>query len=333
MSNKVIGDYSAAVSIDGSTNYLLIQPGSSSTAYNKINRNVLLGVTGQPMDISTSQNVTNKTLDNSNILTLRDDRFTLQDNGDTTKQAQFQLSGLTTATTRTYTLPDRSSTIATLAGTQVFTGANSFTGSSWSGGTIDNSTVTVDAISGHTAANTGTIYGIAVTSSKISGTVISNNTITSTQIATNGIAASNLATNALAIGYAQITTNFTTTTTSSNVAVTGLSVTVTVPSGSRNLKITAFCGGIKTSAVAGTFINWTILEGTTTLGTTIISEPVTSYECAAMCVAYVAAPSQGSHTYFVATGESAAGTVTVNAGAANPSWGNYGPAWILVEMI
>lgn len=70
---------------------------------------------------SLAQSVANKTLDNTNIVTLRDDRFTLQDNGDTTKQAVFQLSGITTATTRTYTLPDISDTLVTLTATQTLT--------------------------------------------------------------------------------------------------------------------------------------------------------------------------------------------------------------------
>jgi len=50
--------------------------------------------------------------------TFLDSLFTLQDDGDTTKQAQFQLSGITTATTRTYTLPDVSDTLVTLGATQ-----------------------------------------------------------------------------------------------------------------------------------------------------------------------------------------------------------------------
>jgi hypothetical protein len=44
-------------------------------------------------------------------ITLLDNAFTLQDNSDTTKQLQFQLSGITTATTRTLTVPDASGTL------------------------------------------------------------------------------------------------------------------------------------------------------------------------------------------------------------------------------
>jgi hypothetical protein len=55
-----------------------------------------------------------------------DAAFGLQDNADASKQAQFQLSGISTATTRTYTLPDVSSELAVLGGAQTFSGAKTF---------------------------------------------------------------------------------------------------------------------------------------------------------------------------------------------------------------
>ena len=47
--------------------------------------------------------------------TFADTAFTLQDDGDATKQVKFQLGGLTTGTTRTLTVPDASSTLEVTA--------------------------------------------------------------------------------------------------------------------------------------------------------------------------------------------------------------------------
>lgn len=55
-------------------------------------------------DLSTAQTLTNKTFTDSTTF--------LQDETDNTKKLQFQLSGITTATTRTLTAPDASGTIA-----------------------------------------------------------------------------------------------------------------------------------------------------------------------------------------------------------------------------
>lgn len=92
--------------------------------------------------------VSNKTLDNTNTVTLKDTLFTLQDDGDTTKQAVFQLSGLTTATTRTYTLPDATGTIdetantATLSNKSMSGSANTFTNIPNSA--LTNSSITIN---------------------------------------------------------------------------------------------------------------------------------------------------------------------------------------------
>jgi len=71
----------------------------SNTEFNYVN-----GVTSA---IQTQiDNVTSGT-----ITTIDDDNFTLQDNADTSKKAQFQCSGISSSTTRTYTLPDASGTL------------------------------------------------------------------------------------------------------------------------------------------------------------------------------------------------------------------------------
>lgn len=71
--------------------------------------------------------ITGSTLDNTSTITIKDASFTLQDDGDTTKQARFQLSGITTGTTRTYTLPDASTTLLDADTDQVIGGVKELT--------------------------------------------------------------------------------------------------------------------------------------------------------------------------------------------------------------
>lgn len=76
--------------------------------------------------IDTTQTLTNKTL-TTPTLSVLDSAFTILDNSDNTKIAAFQASGITTGTTRTYTLPDASGTVmltaTALAYAQLPTGA------------------------------------------------------------------------------------------------------------------------------------------------------------------------------------------------------------------
>lgn len=186
MANRVISStglltgYSAAASIDAANDYLLLQ---QSGVYKKLNRNVLLGVTGTPADISTVQNFTNKVLDNTNTVTLKDTLFTLQDDGDITKQAKFQLSGITTGTTRTYTLPNASSTLMDLGSAQAVTGVKTMTAPVISGGSIDNTTITVDSIAEHTVGNGVTIASMNIKSGKLN----TNNSVVTTNITDGAI--------------------------------------------------------------------------------------------------------------------------------------------------
>ncbi len=61
---------------------------------------------------ATVQTIQNKTLNNTNAITVKDASFFIQDDGDTTKQVRLQASGITTATTRVYTFPDADGTLA-----------------------------------------------------------------------------------------------------------------------------------------------------------------------------------------------------------------------------
>ncbi|MBA3911879.1 MAG: hypothetical protein C0524_18870, partial [Rhodobacter sp.] len=82
--------------------------------------------------------------------------FSLVNDADPTKKALFSLSGITTSTTRTFTLPNTSSELAILAGTQTFTGNKTFSGTLTASGTV---TVSAGSASIGTATTTAT-YGM-----------------------------------------------------------------------------------------------------------------------------------------------------------------------------
>jgi len=82
--------------------------------------------------------------------------FSLVNNADPTKRAMFSLSGISTGTTRTYTLPNTSSELAILAGTQTFSGNKTFSGTLTASGTVTVSAATATI---GTATTTST-YGM-----------------------------------------------------------------------------------------------------------------------------------------------------------------------------
>lgn len=113
--------------------------------------------------------------------------FSLADNANATKKAVFELSGITTGTTRTYTLPNISATLAHLGNAaQTFTGATTFTNNFTASGTNTLSgTTTMSAASGVWGSSTGTAtYGLGASAT-------TNGTTKTVDIGTLGVSGSN----------------------------------------------------------------------------------------------------------------------------------------------
>lgn len=79
------------------------------------------------VDLNSTQTLQNKTLNNTNTITVKDANLTIQDNADTTKQAKFEASGITTGTTRTLTVPNASGTLGFIIDSQFFTADGTWT--------------------------------------------------------------------------------------------------------------------------------------------------------------------------------------------------------------
>lgn len=179
MANSKISALTNYTTPDGVNDVIPIVDNTNSQT-KKITRNNYLGITGNPVGHTDTQTLSNKTLGNTNTISLKGTLFTLQDDSDTSKQARFVMSGITTATTRSYTLPNATGTLVDLASSQTLTN-KTLTSPVITGGSIDNTTITVDAITGHSSANTGTIYGVAVTSAAFSGNnIVPNNSLSNT---------------------------------------------------------------------------------------------------------------------------------------------------------
>lgn len=142
--------------------------------------------------------------------------------------------------------------------------------------------------------------------------------LTSSAFADGAISAANLATNAITLGISQITTPAVIGT--NNVYVdAGISVTINMPTGGRNLLLLFNSNFVSNSAVAatGTFVS--INEGATVLNENVLSNVNAAYAMNMDSWAYVPAPIPGSHTYKIQVKSAAAANITVSATATSPA--------------
>lgn len=310
-----------ASTIDPVQDRLLIYT-ASATDIQGISRNILLGLASQPLGLTDTQSPTNKTFNNTNSFTVLDTNLTIQDNGDNTKQAMFQASGITSGQTRTYTLPDISDTLTTNTATQTLTN-KTLTAPVISGGSAANIALTVDSISGFTTANSLSIGGISISSSVIT----TASSIGSGANVTNGVQAAALATNAIKLGKTIDTSGRGPLSATSVAALSSMSVSVTIPAGGRDVEITVFIPSYtqNTGASNNYFSIW---DGTVGSGTQLCESATTpgaATYITSHIVSAVVTPAAGSKTYNVGY------RVTANSITINNT--TTVPAYILVKVI
>lgn len=184
MADQKISQLTTIPSVDGSADFIPIVDTSGGST-NKVTRNGFLDITSHPTGNDDTQTLTNKTL-TTPTLTVNDNVFTIRDNADTTKLLQFQLSGITTGTTRTLTIPDVSDTLVTLTATQTLTN-KTLTSPTINTATIVNPTLTTDTISEYSSAAGVTIDGVLLKDAKMNGSYITDSTVAHTQLANGAV--------------------------------------------------------------------------------------------------------------------------------------------------
>jgi hypothetical protein len=151
---------------------------------------------------------------------------------------------------------------------------------------------------------------------------IQDNAVTTAKIPTNAITNTKLATTAIKLGYAQLTSNFTTTT---NSLITGLSVAITMPAGGRSIKVTFFSLAFS-NAASPTNTDVTIEENGTEIARGRVTSGGANYASPGMVMA-VRTPASGASVTYTARLYNIGGSTAQSQGSANS------PQFILVEII
>lgn len=189
-----------------------------------------------------------------------------------------------------------------------------------------------DGVTGVNAAATNTPlstiyndYNGNITDANISASAA----IAGSKLAGNAVTADKLATNAITIGFAQITSTVTTTSNGTPVQATGLTVTVTIPSGGRKVEISVFVPRAQHNS-AGNYFVGSIWDGTVGSGTQLVDSALYQATSAntggGFYLTTVVTPAAGSKTYNFGFNGTSANTTSIAVSATSP-------AYILAKVI
>lgn len=244
MSNKKITDLSAIPSVDRTANVLEIVDVAGNTSY-KVTPNNLLGFSGgNPVSTSDSQSLTNKTITAPTI-------------------SSPVLSGTVTGT---YTLggtPTFPSTVVTLTAAQTLTN-KILTSPTINTATIVNPTITADSIAGFSVSNTGTIYGVSVTTGFIASAALSN-AVNTAAIQNAAVTVNKLFTGATTAVV--LTSETTTSSTFTDLATSGPSVTVTI--GANGLALVILSGQMSNNTSGDYSVMGFVASGANTIAASL----------------------------------------------------------------
>lgn len=120
VADSVISDFVVKTASSGLPNERVLTDSSSITWDWTTPGQVEGNVSSSYVDLSSTQTLSNKTLGNTNTITVKDDNLTLQDGSDVTKQVVFDLTNIGAGQTRTVTFPNASILVVGTANTATF---------------------------------------------------------------------------------------------------------------------------------------------------------------------------------------------------------------------
>ena len=293
--------YPNASTIDAVNDELVIWTNSLSAVQN-INRNTLLNLSSQPVGLTDSQTLTNKTLTSP---TVSSPTFSGTLAGTYTIGGTPTFPASVTQNTTVQTLTNKTLTSPTI-----------------NSPTITNATISADTLTGYTTSNSGTIYGgISVTTGNVSmsGTLAVTGTLSSGAITSSGIIKASSSNPVWQyLGYAPSTSTFNTSS-GTPVAITGLTVGVTIPSGVTKVRVSVWAQTFSVvssgNPIVSIYSGATSSALTTQLATGTFA-PLANY--GPVSVVSITAPSSGSLYYTAALNNGASASTTLYATTTSP---------------